>query len=93
MRLGRVSGKLWASVKDPQLEGRRMVLVQPVNEAREDDGDPLVCLDAVGAGTGSLIYWARGKEGALAFHPEVVSSDATIVGIVDELSIGGGEGR
>ena len=61
--------------------------MQPIDAGGEDAGAPLVCLDTVGAGAGETVYWARGREGSLAFHPEQVASDATIVGIVDEITL------
>jgi microcompartment protein CcmK/EutM len=86
MRLGRVTGRLWATVKTPQHEGRRFLLVQPINADRLDVDEPIVCLDAVGAGAGETGYWVRGKEASLAFYPEAVASDATVVGIVDQIT-------
>jgi ethanolamine utilization protein EutN len=46
-----------------------------------------VLLDCTGAGPGELIYWCRGKESSFPFLPEVVPSDGTIVGFVDELHV------
>jgi len=86
MRLGRVVGRLWSTVKIPQFDGHRFLVVQPIDAERQDAGAEIVCMDTVGAGAGETIYWARGKEASLAFLPERVPSDATIVGIVDEIS-------
>lgn len=88
MRLGRVTGRLWCTAKIPEHEGKRMLLVQPIDSRGADSGDTLVCTDVVGAGAGETVYWVRGKEAALAFLPENVSSDATVVGIVDEIHVG-----
>ncbi len=87
MLLGRVTGRLWSTIKSPQHEGKRFLVVQPIDARGDDAGQPLVCLDTVGAGAGETVYWARGREGGLAFHPEQVASDATIVGIVDEINL------
>ncbi len=86
MRLGRVVGRLWSTVKIPQLDGQRFLVVQPIDGDRKDAGDQIVCTDNVGAGAGETIYWVRGKEASLAFLPAQVPSDATVVGIVDEIS-------
>ncbi len=85
MRLGRVTGKLWSTARIAQHSGKRYLIVQPIDADGADQGSTLVCLDAIGAGPGDVIYWARGKEASLAFYPETVSSDATVVGIVDEM--------
>ena len=47
----------------------------------------MICTDATGAGAGELIYWCRGKESSFAFLPDEVTTDFTIVGIVDELRV------
>lgn len=88
MHLGRVIGRLWASVKNPGLESQRLLLVQPVKADLSASGKVLVCADSTGAGAGELIYWVRGREASFPFLPAEVPSDATIVGIVDELHLG-----
>jgi microcompartment protein CcmK/EutM len=70
MFLGRVVGSVWATVKDPQLEGLRMIIVQPVTPALEDSGKRLVCTDSTGAGPGEIVYWVRSKEAAFPFLPK-----------------------
>lgn len=88
MFLGRVTGRLWSSVKNAGLDAQRLLVVQPVTPAGEPSGKPLVCTDSVGAGAGELIYWVRGREASFPFQPSDVPSDATIVGIVDEIHLG-----
>ena len=87
MQLGRVVGRVWATQKDPNLESQRMLIVQPVTPEMRDTGKQLICLDAVGAGAGELIYWSRGKEASFPFLPAEVPTEATIVGIVDKVTV------
>ena len=87
MQLGKVVGRLWATRKDPNLTGQRMLIVQPVTPELLPTGKQLICLDAVGAGSGELIYWSRGKEASFPFLPVEVPTEATIVGIVDTVTI------
>jgi microcompartment protein CcmK/EutM len=42
-------------------------------------------MDVVGAGAGETVYVCRGREAAFAFKPDEVPTEATIVGIVDEV--------
>ncbi len=90
MQLGRVVGRVVATVKDPSLEGKKLLLVQPVSSSGQDLGRPFVAVDAVGAGAGELIYWCRGREASFPFLPEAVPTEATIVGIVDTIHRVGG---
>ncbi len=93
MMLARVIGNVVATVKHGALEGRKLLLIQPVTRDGEPRGKPLVAVDAVGAGESETVYWCRGREASLAFatkgfDPEV-PTDASIVGIVDEITGGG----
>ena len=85
MRLARVVGNVCATVKDPQLEGLKLLLLQPVDAAGTDVGAPLVALDSVGAGAGETVYWSGRREACLAFDPQV-PSDASVTGIVDSIA-------
>jgi microcompartment protein CcmK/EutM len=85
--LGRVVGCVWATAKNPQMEGLRFLLVQPVTPELQETGKRLICADAAGAGAGELVYWVRGREACFPFLPMEVASDATIVGIVDEIHL------
>jgi ethanolamine utilization protein EutN len=92
MFLGRVVGSVWATVKDPQLAGLRMLVVQPVTPSLEDAGQRLVCTDCTGAGAGEIVYWVRSREASFPFLPQEPPTDATVVGIVDSVHLRG-EGR
>ena len=87
MLLGRIIGNVVCTVKNPSLEGQRLLIVQPLDRKGRDKGRPLVALDAVGAGAGETIYWCRGREAALAFSSGAVPTEATIVGIVDHVNL------
>lgn len=83
MQLARVIGNLVSTVKNESLEGRKLMIVQTLNENLEATGKPLVALDAVGAGIGELVFWCRGKEASFPFKRDDTPTDCTIVGIVD----------
>jgi ethanolamine utilization protein EutN len=87
MFLGRVIGRVWATVKSPSLESQRLLLVQPVGADLQPAGKTIVCTDFTGAGADELIYWCRGRESSFPFLPAEVTTDATIVGIVDSVNI------
>lgn len=87
MLLGRVIGSVWSTVKDPRLDGRRFVVVQPLTPELKPTGKRLVCADWTGAGAGETIYWTRSREASYAFLPDEVPVDATITGIVDSIHL------
>ena len=88
MTLGRVIGCVWATVKNPQLEGIRMLFVQPLTPELNPTGRRIICTDCTGAGQGELVYWVRGKEASFPFLPAEPPTDTTIVGIVDSIHLG-----
>ena len=88
MRLARVIGNLCATVKDPQLKGRTLLLLQPLGPDGADAGSPLVAIDSVGAGAGETVYWSGRREACLAFDPPL-PSDASVTSIVDTVSRSG----
>ena len=88
MYLARVVGSLWATVKDSNLTGQRLIIVQPVTPQLEPKGNQVVCTDAMGVGAGELVYFTKGKEASFPFLPVEVPTDMTIVGIVDQVTFG-----
>ncbi len=87
MYLGRVIGRVWATVKDPGLAAQRLLLVQPLTPEGQPTGKRLVVTDAMGAGAGELVYWSKGKESSFPFLPTEVPTEMTIVGIVDAVNV------
>lgn len=83
MRLGQVVGTTVATIKDPRLEGKKILLIKPVDRSGRAQGQPRLALDAIGAGLGEHIYYVGGKEAAFAWYPEPVPCDCCIVGILD----------
>ena len=85
MMLARVVGRVWATIKNDTLEGKKMLVIQPVDLAGRASGKPLVALDAVGAGAAELVYFCRGREASFPWLPAEVPVEAAVVGIVDEV--------
>jgi microcompartment protein CcmK/EutM len=87
MYLGRVTGCVWSTAKDARMDGKRLLIVQPVTPELKNTGKPLVCGDCTGAGTGELVYWVRGKEASFPFPDDPPPFDTTVVGIVDSVHL------
>ena len=87
MYLGIVTGTVVAERKAAGLEGKKILLVQPVDEQRKAVGDVQAAIDTVQAGVGDFVYLVGSREAALACDPWFVPVDAAIVGIVDGLDV------
>jgi microcompartment protein CcmK/EutM len=83
MRAGIVRGTVVASRVAPGLEGKKLLLVIPVDENDRAEGDEFVACDVVGAGRGSRVIWIGGKEAALALDNKDVPVDASCVAILE----------
>ena len=87
MQLARVIGDVVMTRKDDNLAGIKLLIVQPLTPDRQPAGRPLVAVDAVGAGVGEEVFFVRGKEASFPFLPTEVPTDATVVGIVDKITV------
>jgi microcompartment protein CcmK/EutM len=88
MQLARVVGEVVATIKDANLSGIKMLVVQPIAASGEDAGRALVALDSIGAGVGEHVFFVRGREAAFPFYPAEPPADATVIGIVDHWTVG-----
>ncbi|HUU01871.1 MAG TPA: EutN/CcmL family microcompartment protein [Myxococcota bacterium] len=87
MRLGKVIGRVVATIKDPELEGLRLLVVQGLDQNLRPSGEAFVAVDGIRcAGPGDVVYLVMKRDAAIALgdKPPV---DATIVGYVDELAV------
>jgi microcompartment protein CcmK/EutM len=91
MQVARVVGDVVATRKDEALTGVKLLVVQPLDPARQPVGRLLVAADAAGAGVGEEVFFVRGKEAAFPFYPAEPPVDAAIVGIVDHWSAEGAQ--
>ena len=86
MQLARVLGEVVATMKDANLSGLKLLVLQPLTASGEAVGRTLVATDSVGAGVGEHVFFVRGREAAFPFYPAEPPTDAAIVGIVDHWS-------
>jgi ethanolamine utilization protein EutN len=90
MELARVVGTVWATRKDENLSSGRILLLQPIDEARRATGSPLAALDTVGAGVGEVVFYVTAYEAVIPWKRrrpgiEMAGVDASVVGIVDRI--------
>ena len=83
MYLGQVIGTVVCERKYQGLEGKRLLIVQPVDHRRQPSGPPEVAVDAVSARQKDLVYLVGAREASLALDPSFVPVDSAIVGLVD----------
>ncbi len=88
MLIGRVVGELVATQKHPSHEGRKILLVQPLNLDGSNRGDAVVALDAVDAGIGDRVLVAtEGFSAMTAVNRALSPTEMAVIGVIDEVSL------
>jgi microcompartment protein CcmK/EutM len=87
MILARVVGTVVATRKDPRLEGKKLLVIQPVTPEGKPDGGYLVSVDTVSAGYRELVIAVSGSSARMAEGCKDIPVDSSIVGIVDSVSM------
>ena len=86
MNLGVVRGVVVADQRVTELSERRLVLVQPVDEAGLEQGRVLVALDpVVSASDGALVWFVSGSDATDALSEPFQPADAAVVGLVSSI--------
>jgi microcompartment protein CcmK/EutM len=87
MTLARVEGTVVATIHHPSFDARKMLIVQPLDEARQPVGESFLAVDRVQAGVGDVVLVNRegnGNRQILGMGP-IVPIRSVIVGIVDRV--------
>ena len=88
MLLGRILGSAVCTSKYQDLDGVKLLTVQPLNKKLEPLGRVQVAADVVHAGPGDLVVMVRAREASLAMHGvKFVPIDLAVVGVIDELEV------
>lgn len=87
MFLGRIEGKVWATIKDDRLKAVHLCLMQPVNELLVESGPVVVAVDSIGVSEGDLVFWVDSTEAGFVFSNRGTPTEVSIVGLVDRLDV------
>lgn len=87
MLICKVVGHVWATKKDEELNGLKLMVVQEINGNGQRIGHTFVAADIVGAGIGERVLTVSGSTARKAFQRENVPVDCAIVAIIDSLEI------
>ena len=90
MYAGKVIGTVVCTRKDEKMNGLKMQVVQPVSLLNlQDEGKPVVAIDAVGAGLSELVLVVGGSSARQTARTTNTPVDATIMAIVDFIDVEG----
>ena len=86
MVLGLVVGTVVSTKKEVELESLKFLLVKPCDESgAPTSAQPVVAIDAVGAGVGEVVMYASGSSARQTKVTKDRPVDATIMAIVDTI--------
>jgi microcompartment protein CcmK/EutM len=89
MKLGRISGTVVSTRKDPSLESLKLLIVENLTTGLEKEGGYVVAVDSVGAGMGEVVLYASGSSARLTNVTRDRPVDAVIMAIVDSYDVDG----
>ena len=93
MFLARVEGQVVATKKDPNMSGRKLLILRP---QLVDEKDPtrfrpgtntIVAVDSLGCGEGEMVLFCQGSSARLAGGMKEAPVDAVVIGIVDGVDV------
>jgi microcompartment protein CcmK/EutM len=88
MLIARVVGEVVATRKHASHEGRKVLLVQPLNLDGTDRGDAVVALDAVDAGAGDrVLLTTDGFSATTSVGRPQSPIDMAVIGFIDAIEI------
>ena len=89
MLLGRVTGTVVASQKEPLMDGLTMLVVRQLAVDNTEGSGYVVAVDAVGAGVGELVMYASGSSARQTGVTQNRPCDAVVMAIVDTWDVDG----
>jgi microcompartment protein CcmK/EutM len=82
--IARVIGNVVATQKQEAHEGKKILLIQPLDLEDRAVGDPVVALDAVDAGVGDRVLAVQEGFSAMTSVGHIESPiDAAVIGVID----------
>ena len=88
MKIGRVAGTVVATICSPVFEGRRLLMVDLLDEKGKATGKDVIAVDSVGAGAGEMVLILDEGNGARqVLQAPDAPVRAVVVGIIDEIEM------
>lgn len=91
MHVATVIGSVWATQKDPSLQGLRFLVVRPFTTDGKESAETIIAADPIGAGIGERVLVVHGRA---ARHVIGMGHDigfqTAIAGIIDRMDLADG---
>jgi len=87
MLIGKVIGNVWATRKNEELNGCKLMIVDPLQYHDHPRAYPIVAVDQIGAGIGETVLVVSGSSARISVGSGNQPIDHVIVGVVDEVDL------
>jgi ethanolamine utilization protein EutN len=86
--IGRIVGEMVATQKHVSHQGRNLLVVQPLNLDGSGRGDPVLALDAIGAGVGDrVLLTTDGYAASTSIGRPQSPIDMAVIGYIDRVDL------
>jgi microcompartment protein CcmK/EutM len=87
MIIARILGTVVSTQKDERLNGKKLLIVKPINLDGTDQSGYLVAVDTVGAGFHEKVLIVGGSSARMADGNKDCPVDSAIVGVIDTIDV------
>lgn len=87
MYIGKVTGKVVSTIKDPRLTGISFVLVERLPARAGQESEVFVAADTIGCGEGNTVLLTKGGAARMAANLQDTPVDLAVIGIIDNCEL------
>ncbi len=87
MIIAKIIGTVVATQKDERLNGKKLLIVKPINLDGTEQSGYVVAVDTVGAGFHEKVLVVAGSSARLAEGNKDCPIDAAIIGVIDSYEV------
>jgi ethanolamine utilization protein EutN len=88
MIICKVVGEIVSTIKNPEFEGHKLLVVQPLNLRNEAEGASFIAIDKVDAGMDDLVLINKeGGSARIALENEKIPVQAVVVAVIDGVEV------
>lgn len=88
MRVAKVIGNVYATLKHEKLKGIKLMIIQPVNPDGEAMGRSIIVADYLNAAIGNFVYWIEdGSTICKIIGERSIPLRGCIVGLIDSIDM------
>ena len=87
MIIARILGTVVSTQKDERLQGKKLLIVKPIDLDGNDQSGYLVAVDTVGAGFHERVIVVGGSSARMAEGNKDCPVDSAIIGVIDRIDL------